>query len=267
MTFTMLQTRTPSEMELLLKGPVTALRRIVIQDGVFDTLNGKTLVFEDPSVTVTFATADPVSVSDALDEINAQVQAVDPNFLAVLVASAHLPGEVPGQKLRMVTSTPIGLTIDLASSTAASRLGFAVTGEISGFPISPFKIVGNGDSISGGLYVIVNGQGAVLQHFTDHSSGAEVTDVLLNFAGELIEAIAISRAASTVYFQLHDRATALSGAEVPKISIPMEVGDRLSLSPLVAFSFDTGIVFGFSTTQDTYTADATGGTVYATFGI
>jgi hypothetical protein len=128
---------------------------------VFPTLNGKTLEFTTPVVTVTFATANPVSIADMLTELNTQVQAADANFSASVVAGHWAPGSLnpPSKKLRMVTTTAAGLVIDLdpANSTAATLLGFPsiASRTISAAPVDSTKIVFSGDSISGGHYIIL----------------------------------------------------------------------------------------------------------------
>jgi hypothetical protein len=124
---------------------------------VINGLNGLTLVFTTPAVTVTFATADPVPVSDMIGEIDTQVKAADVNFEGFLVSSASAPGTLnpPSKRIKMLTGTPAGLIINLAASTAAAKLGFPTAGTLSGIPIDSTKIVGGGDTISGGLYIVL----------------------------------------------------------------------------------------------------------------
>jgi hypothetical protein len=151
----------------LLNGAIFARRSIQSEriDGpagsgseeVIDGLNGLTLVFTTPAVTVTFATADPVPVSSMIGEIDAQVKFVDANFEGLLLADGAAPGTLnpPGKRIKMLTGTAAGLVINLATSTAAAKLGFPTSGTLSGIPIDSTKIVGGGDTTSGGLYIYV----------------------------------------------------------------------------------------------------------------
>jgi hypothetical protein len=171
MPYTLLQAKTPSALSDQLNGVLLGSwpLRTVRSDGpkgsnseeVFLALNGLKLEFTTPVVTVTFASADPVTIADMLTELNTQVQAADVNFLATAVAANDAPGTLnpPHKRLRMVTTTPAGLVIDLApaSSTAAYPLGFP-TGTLrtlSAAPVDSTKIVFGGDTISGGHYIIL----------------------------------------------------------------------------------------------------------------
>ena len=68
--------------------------------------------------------------------------------------------------------------------------------------------------------------------------------------------------AATRYIQLHNLAAALSGTEVPVISIPIGADENIIIGTEKftqwGLKFSVGITFGFSTTKDTYTAGTAG---------
>ncbi len=169
MPYSVILTQTPTDMVDELNGVLRAPNVLQVQqplddvgdEEVFEGLNGLTLEFNVPVVTVTFASADPVTLSQMLTELNTQVQVADPNFVASIENAKTAPGTTPpAKRLKMSTTTAAGLTIDLdpATSTAAERLGFPrATGRtLSKAPIDRTTIVTAGDSISGSLYIILN---------------------------------------------------------------------------------------------------------------
>ena len=168
MPYELLQTQTPTEMVQLLNGIIFAPKAVASRrvDGgpmvpateeVIDGLNGLTLVFTTPAVTVTFATVNPVKVSDMLDEIDTQLKVADALAEVGLVNNHTAPGSLnpPGKRLTLVTSTPAGLALNLTTSTAAALLGFKTAGTLTRALIVSTRIVGGGDTISGGHYVIL----------------------------------------------------------------------------------------------------------------
>jgi len=166
MPYTILQAQRPTHMVDILNGVIFSKpiqsRRIDGPKGhgteeVIDGLNGKTLVFTTPVRTVLFATADPVPVSDMLAEIDTQVRLSDALFEAALVSSGVAPGTLnpPSKVLKFQTGDAGGLAIDFASSTAAALLGFPTSGSLSRAMVDSTKIAGGGDTISGGLYIIL----------------------------------------------------------------------------------------------------------------
>jgi hypothetical protein len=168
MPYTILQAERPTQMVDILNGVILARHPIQSErvDGgpmvpateeVINGLNGLTLVFTTPAVTVTFATPDPVPVSDMIGEIDTQVKVGDALFEGFIIGSTLAPRSLnpPGKRIKMLTGTAAGLVLNLATSTAAAKLGFPTTGTLSGIPIDPLKIAGGGDTISGGLYIIV----------------------------------------------------------------------------------------------------------------
>lgn len=230
-------------------------------------LNGLTLIFTEPSVTVTFTS--PADFAAVITQINTQVQAVDPGFVAAYKAAQRAGTRATVERRLALTPGDSGYCILGHTGTANAALGFSTTAsdtDLEGYRVFESSILGGGDNISGGLYYMIDGLGSRRQYATDHSSGAEITGVLLDRPGSMEEVTFINREGSAVYFQLHDTTSALSGGETPLISIPMAADERLSLSPKEGMVFSTGIIFGFSTTQDSYTAATTGGTVYATTG-
>jgi hypothetical protein len=148
----------PREMAFILNGGYRAPRPAQVyplgadpSQLVFEGMNGLTLVFTTPAVTVTFATANPASAVDILAEINTQAQAVDANFQASLLAE---PNGV--RRLQLVTTTSGGFVLNAAASTAAAALGLPDTGTLTSPSVDPTSHFHGGDLISGGLYVITN---------------------------------------------------------------------------------------------------------------
>lgn len=157
MPYTVLQAQTPAAMVDLLNGVVRGdlIQYSVAPDGsdFIPDLNGKTLEFTLPLVTVTFATANPVSLAAALGEINTQVQAADVNFIAYLeLAKDHGPGNLKQPKKRLVFQTDTAAGIHITGGTARDELGFASDRQ-NAATVST-TIVAGGDNFSGGLYVI-----------------------------------------------------------------------------------------------------------------
>lgn len=166
MTYRLLQAGTQKEMVDRLNGTIQApgpLEAYIpaptanppVREPQFD-LNGLTLVFTTPAVTVTFNDqANPYSVQEMLTELVADVQAVDSAFEArVVLMDEYSQGSPPRVRLEMWTGTAAGLVLNLATSTAAALLGFPTTGTLSEAPIVSSTIVAAGDTISGGVYII-----------------------------------------------------------------------------------------------------------------
>lgn len=177
MPYKLIQAQSPTELVDLMDGPIYGALPLQIQrvvaspytepqtyEYVFPVLNGLKMVFTTPVVTVTFATADPISIADMLSELNTQVQAADANFIATVVDAETAPGTLnpPQKRLRMATSTPAGLVLNLDDdpvlvSTAASVLGFPTADDrtVAGAPVDSTKVVFGGDSISGSHYMFL----------------------------------------------------------------------------------------------------------------
>lgn len=229
-------------------------------------LDGLTLIFNRPAVTVTFSA--PADYAAIVDQINTAVRAEDPGFQAKFRAQ-RTPGRQDFERrLALIPGDEGGVELS-HTGTANALLGLPTTAddpELSGYRVDRSTVITAGDTMSAGSYVVHEGEGAVLHHQTDHSTGPEITNTLLTRGGGLIEAIVVNRESSTVYFQLHDRDTALSGGEAPRFSIPVMGEERISLTPASPYPFETGIVFGFSSAPDTYTPVSTGGVVYSIVG-
>ncbi len=166
MPYSVIQAQTATALVDELNGVLRAPNALQIyeprdhSEETFINLNGLTLEFTTPVVTVTFATVDPISLTDAVDEINTQVQSADANFEAKVEYAKIYPGSVrPQKRLTFQTSTAAGLVVDLdsATSTAAEKLGFVRdTGlTLSKAPVDSTSIVSAGDTISGSHYVII----------------------------------------------------------------------------------------------------------------
>ena len=160
MPYTYLETQSPEEMTDILNGVIFSQKPMkATYDGTKDNalqLGGLTLVFTTPLVTVTFS-ADPTTIPDVAAELNTAVQAVDATFLAKIVPSHEAPKTVNPLKylLKMQTDATAGMVINLTASTAANVLGFPTSGTLSRAPIDKTKIVGQGDRISGSLYLLI----------------------------------------------------------------------------------------------------------------
>lgn len=168
MPYSKLETKTANEMVDVLNGVIRTEPLQIRQpyesetdpggEEVFDGLNGLTLVFTTPAVTVTFnANPDPITVSEMLTELNTDVQAVESTFLAKIRNADQYPQSVPPTKiLTMETDTAAGIVINLAASTAASRLGLPTSGTLTKARIDSTKVLTAGDTISGGMYIILS---------------------------------------------------------------------------------------------------------------
>ena len=84
------------------------------------------------------------------------------------------------------------------------------------------------------------------------TSGFEKFTALVVGNGNLLALRVTSKAAADVYIQFHDTATALTGSEVPKVSIPLAAGGYYETD--TRFDFIAGLVIAASSTQATYTA-------------
>lgn len=159
MPYELLQAASPKEMVSLLNGEIRGTAIESAKDfgssvEYVPGISGLTLVFTTPSVTVTFATANPAPLADIVTEINTQVQAVDSNFTARLEITRDTgPGDVrlPKKRLVLTTTTAAGLVLS-ATGTAMSALGLSAT---TVAPVNQTRIVFGGDTISGGLYIIL----------------------------------------------------------------------------------------------------------------
>jgi len=113
----------PSEGEAVLTGTVDLAAQVY----PWSTLNGKTLVFTDPtSTTITFASA-PTSPQDVVDDFNTLAQAAP---LAVRARVAEGTGDDLGKQFFELYSTAVGtaaeITVD-ATSTGEGTLGISTT--------------------------------------------------------------------------------------------------------------------------------------------
>lgn len=158
MPYNFLETQSPEEMTDHLNGVISTRAIRGRFDGTQDRsplLGGLTLVFTVPIVTVTFG-ADPIAILDVAAQLNTQVQAVDANFFAIISRSQEAPATLNPMRyvLKMRTGTAAGLTINLATSTAAAALGLPSTGTLHRAPVVSTKIVAMGDRVSGSLYII-----------------------------------------------------------------------------------------------------------------
>lgn len=230
-------------------------------------LNTKTLIFTTPSVTVTFST--PTDLADVVSQINTQVQAVDPGFVAKLIsASVSLAATSGGiaQLIQFLPGREAGIVLS-DTGTANSSLGFSVTSgdsSLSAYRVGESSIVTFGEQYGGGSFALVDGRGAVGFDFT--AAGSNETTSLSHVGScELVEAIVINNEGSGVYFQLHDTSSALTGTEVPYVTIPVQSGEKFSLDPKEPFLFGAGLAWAISSTEATYTAASTGGKVYLTY--
>ena len=96
--------------------------------------------------------------------------------------------------------------------------------------------------------------------------GAGLSAVITPTWGDLCALHATNENAGVRFLQLFDRATALSGGEVPKLSFPIAAGTAAAPGALILDSGfwdgrvfnNLGIVYGFSTTEGTYTAATDG---------
>jgi hypothetical protein len=99
----------------------------------------------------------------------------------------------------------------------------------------------------------------------DDSAALEIQSVSLAAPGTFFQAWVTNTDAALRYFQLHDVAAALVGAEVPAVVVSIPAGE----SKLVTLGrrgreFTTGITWGMSTTAATFTA--TGAVAFVSLG-
>lgn len=101
-------------------------------------LNGKTLVFTTPSLTVTFSDSDPYSIATAVDEIN-----------AALGSNGAIRARVYGQNERTLVVTGTSGVQLSHTGTANELLGFSTDSgdpRLAGTAIDPTKIVSVGET-------------------------------------------------------------------------------------------------------------------------
>lgn len=164
MPYTYLQADSPRAMVDLLNGVVRGdeITYRVAENGdrLLDGAIGSTLEFTNPSVTVTFT--DPgdgeLEVDEALTQINTQVQAVDANFIARLeLAKDKAPGLINSNqtqpRLRFVFQTDTAAGVSVTGGTYRDQLGFQ--NNRAAEPTVSTDIVAGGDTMSGGLYIII----------------------------------------------------------------------------------------------------------------
>jgi hypothetical protein len=95
------------------------------------------------------------------------------------------------------------------------------------------------------------------------SSLAAVTAIVKPSGGIVLAVYALNNNVADRYFQLFDRATALAGGEVPVLQwkIPLGGGEIIVGTDFFTndgVGFNVGIVFGISTTKDSYVAATAG---------
>lgn len=164
MPYTYLQAGSPREMTDRLNGVVRGdeITYRVAENGdrLLDGAIGSTLEFTTPAVTVTFT--DPgdgeLEVGEALAQINAQVQAADANFVATIElaknkAPALINANQTKPRLRFVFQTDTAAGLDITGGSYRDQLGFP--NDRAAAPVVATDIVAGGDTMSGGVYIIV----------------------------------------------------------------------------------------------------------------
>jgi hypothetical protein len=156
MSYQILQARTLDALTLLLNGGISGKTNVV---GTLD-LDTLTLIFTSPvAQTVTFS-----GTALAPEDIVAQIEAANVGLVGVpriLTTKVGTPaaGRVPQlQRVLHLSEGTSGVVITNIG-TANSLLGFptvALDPGLTGTPVDPTKIVGGGDTNSGGYYVIVS---------------------------------------------------------------------------------------------------------------
>jgi hypothetical protein len=88
----------------------------------------------------------------------------------------------------------------------------------------------------------------------DRSAAVENQSVSRVGAGTFLQAVISNTSGGVRYFQLHDLAVALTGGEVPILTVAIPAGDAKVISLPRNLEFATGLVWGLSTTAATFTA-------------
>jgi hypothetical protein len=124
------------------------------------------------------------------------------------------------------------------------------------------------DEAAGGSETITSGVSQLIDGGTSSSSSAgvsgsyyssptvEITKVVSTTGNNLYEISGYSTV--NQFVQVHNKATALAGADVPIVSFAVSAGQNFSFQPALPINLATGITVGFSTTQPTYTAGTAG---------
>lgn len=228
------------------------------------TLPTKTLVFLEPAVTVTF-TAGAVTLDDAVDEIRSQLAAVDPGIRVEAQKYVEAGTAKPDRYYLAITpSSGPGITL---SHTGTANDMFKISTEAGHSSLKstrhdPSTIVAFGDRHPTNHWLLLDA-GSAGAYATDLGARLE-SEVVSAGPAEITSLQVHNDSGGALYFQLHDRATALAGAEVPKFSFAIADGATVDLGPVVSGQrFSSGITYGWSTTIGTYTeATSDAGIVY-----
>lgn len=106
----------------------------------------------------------------------------------------------------------------------------------------------------------LNPLGAPLRGTSLYAAGSAAVSIKAS-AGALFNIHAHHITSATVYFQLHDKASAPSSGNVPIYSVPLAQYEKLRLTEQdltdLGVNFTTGIAAGFSSVKDSYTAHGT----------
>jgi hypothetical protein len=125
------------------------------------------------------------------------------------------------------------------------------------------------DEAAGGSETITSGVSQLITGSSSSSSSSagisgsyyssptvEITKIVSTTGNNLYEISGYSTV--NQFVQVHNKATALAGADVPIVSFAVSAGQNFSFQPALPINFGTGITVGFSTTQPTYTAGTAG---------
>jgi hypothetical protein len=228
----------------------------------------------------------PSTDMSAMPEISLQVLGTWSGTLSIQYSNDNtnftaglLEGTSSGSSTQVGTTTANGIyrilrkaryvRVRMTSYSSGTATGVAeaytsVTGPASG--ISSAKS-GNWDAaVSAGKLSTATSNGVNTTPSLDTSFGSTVSHAAKGSAGNVFSLSIESIDASLVYFQLHNKATAPATSDVPLYSWPIAAGSATVPSTktmsenffgMGGKQFSTGISWGISTTNGTYTAAST----------